>query len=122
MFKLTVPVIFAVVISVLSSLGASPLYAAESSLDEKLKQCSIAFKAAHSADATRKEASEARKKHIKLMAEILEEMNQRNMAAAEQNKPLSAREASDNIRVMGHLMSMLAADHMRPDYDWSWVY
>ena len=122
MFKLTVPVIFAVVISVLSSLGASPLYAAESSLDEKLKQCSIAFKAAHDGNATRAEATKARDKHIKLMAEILAEMNQRNMRASEQNKPLTPEEASDNIRVMGHLMSMLAADHMAPDYDWSWVY
>jgi len=122
MFKLTVPVIFVVVISVLSSLGAAPLYADEFPLDEKLKQCSIAFKASHNAKATRKEATEARKKHIELMVEILQHLNQRNVAAAELNKPLSAKDASDNIRVMGHLMEMLAADHMRPAYDWSWVY
>jgi len=122
MFKLSVPVIFAVVISVLSSLGAAPLYADEFPLDEKLKQCSIAFKASRDSKATRKEAIEARKKHIELMVEILQNLNERNVAAAEQNKPLSAMDASDNIRVMGHLMEMLAADHMRPDYDWSFVY
>lgn len=122
MFKLPVPVVFAVVISMLSALGSAPLYAEEFPLNEKLKQCSMAFKESRNSKATREEAIKAREEHIKLMVEILQNLNKRNVAAAEQNEPLSPKDASDNIRVMGHLMEMLAADHMRPDYDWSFVY
>ena len=104
------------------SLTGFSLSAAEFPMAEKLQQCQAAFKASRSKNATREEAAKAREKHIKLMVEILQTLNDQNVAAVDQGRSLTPEELSNNVRVMGHLIEMLAMDHMAPKYDWSYVY
>jgi len=106
----------------LLAFGSHNLSAAEASLDQKLEQCEIAFKTMHSKTATREEAAKARAKHLDLMIEIIQELNMANVKAADEGRPLTPKELSDNVRVMGHLLEMLAQDHKAPVQEWSYVY
>ncbi len=106
----------------LLAFGSHNLSAAEASLDQKLEQCEIAFKTMRSKTSTREEAAKARAKHLSLMIEIIQELNNTNVEAADEDRSLTPKELSDNVRVMGHLLEMLAKDHMAPVQEWSYVY
>ncbi len=104
------------------AFGSPSLSAEEYPMMEKLKQCEAAFKASRNKTATREEAGKSRTMHIKLMVEILQKLNEQNVEAVDEGRVLAAEELSNNVRVMGHLIEMLAVDHMAPAYDWSYVY
>lgn len=91
-------------------------------LQEKLQQCETAFKNAHSGKVTQAEAAKARQKHMKLVREILQQLNMRNTELADKGEPLSQKEILQNLTVMGRLLEMLAADHQAPQTDWSYAY
>ncbi|HHO68305.1 MAG TPA: hypothetical protein ENK12_04660 [Gammaproteobacteria bacterium] len=91
-------------------------------LKEKLAQCEAQFKAAHSKNMTREQAAKARQKHFQLMVEILDHLNQQNMATADAGKNLSPEQVTENIRVMGHLLEMMAKDHIGPKLEWDYTY
>ena len=112
----------AVAFTAFLSLTGFSSFAAEFPMAEKLQQCEAAFKASRSKTATREEAAKAREEHIKLMVEILQNLNNLNVAADDQGRALTPEELSNNVRVMGHLIEMLAVDHMAPKYDWSYIY
>ncbi|VAW78345.1 hypothetical protein MNBD_GAMMA15-384 [hydrothermal vent metagenome] len=114
--------VFAFAISSLLALGSPGLSAAEYPIDEKLKQCETAFKAMQSKTATREQASKARVKHLELMVDILNNLNTANVKAVDAGRSLTAKELSNNVRVMGHLVEMLAKDHMTPEQEWSYLY
>jgi len=114
--------VIAFAISSLLALSSHSLLAAEYPLDQKLKQCEAAFTASHSKTATREQAGKSRAKHLGLMVEILEHLNKANVKATEAGRPLSPKELSNSTRVMGHLLEMLAKDHMTPTPEWSYVY
>jgi len=111
----------AAIIGVLS-LSSGALFAAEYPMEQKLQECNAAFKAAHKKDISREEAAKAKAEHVKLMVDILRNLNEQNTAAADQGKPLSPVQVSNNVRVMGHLLEMLAADHMPEGAEWSYLY
>ncbi len=114
--------VIAFAISGLLALSSHNLSAAETPLVQKLEQCEAAFKASRSKKATREEAAKARYEHFKLMVEILEDLNNINVKAADEGRPLTPEELSNSVRVMGHLVEMLAKDHMAPVQEWSYVY
>ncbi|GEM_PF-1671946 len=91
-------------------------------LKEKLAQCEAQFKAAHSKNMTREQAARARQKHFQLMVEILDHLNQQNMASVDAGKNLSPEQVTENIRVMGHLLEMMAKDHIGPKLEWDYTY
>ncbi len=118
-----VRILFAAALTSFLSLGSLSLSAAEKyPIAEKLKQCEMHFKASRSKTATRDESAKARIKHIELMVEILQNLNDQNVTAADENRPLTSEELSNNVRVMGHLVEMLAVDHMPATADWSYLY
>ncbi len=106
----------------LSLLTSSVGLAAEYPLEQKLQQCDQAFAQSRDSGATREQAAKARVKHLKLMAEILQNLNDENGRAAANGKPLSVEQLSKNVRVLGHLNEMLVNYHLAPSYDWSYVY
>jgi len=114
--------VIAFAISGLLALSSHNLSAAETPLVQKLEQCEAAFQASRSKQATREEADKARYEHFKLMVEILEDLNNINVKAADEGRPLTPEELSNSVRVMGHLVEMLAKDHMAPVQEWSYVY
>jgi hypothetical protein len=92
-------------------------------LEAKLKQCEMAFKKAHSGELTLAEAGKARQKHMKLVMEILEDINKRNTAVdISTGESLTQKEIVNNFRVMGRLLEMLAADHQAPKTLWDYAY
>lgn len=104
------------------SLGSGSLSAADYPLEQKLQQCEAAFKASRSKTATREQASKARAQHFELMVDILQHLNNENVATLDQGKTLTAKQLTNNVRVMGHLLEMLAADHLGAQLDWSYLY
>jgi len=114
--------VIAFAISGLLALSSHNLFAAEYPLEQKLEQCEAAFKASRSKTATREEAAKAHAKHLSLMVEILQNINNTNLKAVDEKRPLTAQELSNSVRVMGHLVEMLAKDHVAPTYEWSYVY
>ena len=99
------------------------VYAGTASLDEKLKQCQMAFDKAHSGEMSQAEAAKARQKHMELVREILTDLNKRNAAVdTASGEVLSQQEILDNLRVMGRLLEMLAIDHQGTTPEWSYVY
>ena len=115
---LTVLIIPAVIAGFSMNVHAGPL-----SLQEKLNQCQTAFDKAHSGDLTQAEAATARREHVVLAREILEDLNKRNAAVeTASGKVLSQQEILDNLRVMGRLLEMLVIDHQGTTPEWSYVY
>jgi hypothetical protein len=115
---LTVLIIPAVIAGFSMNVHAGPL-----SLQEKLNQCQTAFDKAHSGDLTQAEAAKARREHVVLAREILEDLNKRNAAVdTASGKVLSQQEILDNLRVMGRLLEMLVIDHQGTVPEWSYVY
>ncbi len=114
--------VMAFAISSLLALSSTNLFAADYPLEKKMQQCETAFKAMRSKTSTREEAAKARTKHFTLMVEILKNLNDANVKAADAGRPLSPKELSNNVRVMGHLLEMLAKDHMAETPEWSYLY
>lgn len=115
---LTVLVIPAVIAVFSMNVHAGP-----SSLEEKLNQCQMAFDKAHRGDMTQAEATKARREHVALVREILEELNKRNAAVdVASGEVLSQQEVLNNLRVMGRLLEMLVIDHQGTTAEWSYVY
>lgn len=114
--------VIAFAISGILALSSHKLSAAEYPLEQKLEQCEAAFKASRDKSATREQAAKSHAKHLNLMVEILEHINEINVKAVDEGRPLTAEELSNSVRVMGHLVEMLAKDHMAPTYEWDYVY
>ncbi len=84
------------------------------SLDKKLQQCKQEFSISHQSDASQKVATAARLKHLKLMKEILHELNMKNA-----DQKLSNAEMQENVMVMSHLLEMLVTENLS-EKDQSW--
>lgn len=98
-------------------------HAGSLSLEEKLNQCQMAFDKAHSGDLNQAEAAKARREHMKLVREILADLNKRNANVdTAGGEVLSQQEILNNLRVMGRLLEMLATDQQRATIDWSYTY
>ena len=107
------------IIFISSNVLAAEIYPMEA----KLKQCEIAFKEAHSGDLVLSEAVMARQKHMKLVMEILEELNRRNAEiSVTKGESLTQKDIVDNFHVMGRLLEMLATDHQAPKTLWDFAY
>ena len=92
-------------------------------MDAKLQQCEVAFKAAHSGKLTVAESNKARQEHMKLVMEILQNLNQRNTEVdTTTGESLTQKEIVNNFRVMGRLLEMLAVDHQEPKVEWNYAY
>jgi len=92
-------------------------------LDGKLKQCEAAFKKAHSGEMSQAVAAKARTQHMKLVLEILDNLNKRNAAVSlETGETLTQKEIVNNFRVMGRLLEMMATDHSTATTEWNYVY
>ncbi len=100
-----------------SSLLLSGLARADH-LDEKLAQCKKEFAISHNKNSTQAVAVAAKLKHLKLMKEILHELNMKN-----QGKNLSNKELQDNVMVMSHLLEMLVEENLaQKDETWNYNY
>jgi len=117
-----VRILLAVAFTSFLSLGSHSLFAAEYPFIEKLKQCEAAFKESRNKSVTQEEGAKAREKHIRLTMEILKKLNTQNIDASDQGRPLTPEELSINVRVMGHLIQMLAVDQLEPEGDWFDLY
>jgi len=95
------------------SASYSNVVSAES-LDEKLHQCKQAFSMSHKPDATQEVATAAKLKHLKLMKEILHDLNVKNA-----NKKMSNTQMQENVMVMSHLLEMLVIENLS-EKDQSW--
>jgi len=92
-------------------------------MEGKLKQCEIAFNKAHSGEMSQVQAAKARTEHMKLVLEILENLNKRNTAVAlDTGEALSQEAIVNNFRVMGRLLEMMAADHRPATTEWNYAY
>lgn len=92
-------------------------------MEAKLKQCEIAFEEAHSGDLVVSEAIMARQQHMKLVKEILEELNRRNAEIrVNSGEVMTQKEIVSNFHVMGRLLEMLASDHQPPKTLWDFAY
>ena len=81
-------------------------------MEDKLEQCEMAFKKAHSGNISQYAAYEARYEHRKLMLEILENINLRNAEiSTKSGEVMSNVEIVNNFKVMGRLLEMLAVLH-----------
>ena len=81
---------------------------------EKLKQCKQEFNIAHKKDATQEVAVAAKLKHLKLMKEILTQINIKNTG-----KKMTTAELQDQVMVMSHLLEMLVAENLNEKFN-SW--
>lgn len=91
---------------------------AADNLDQKLQQCQAAFQKSRRADLPQNEARKAEQEHLKLMVEIMQDLNKR----AASDKSLSPEEVRTHLRVMGHLVEMLGVKAMPPEYEWNYLY
>jgi Ni,Fe-hydrogenase I large subunit len=88
------------------------------SLDKKLEQCKMEFSIAHNKDSSQGVALAARYKHLKLMREILHELNKKNA-----DKKLSKSELQKNVMVMSHLLEMLVIENLaKKEQTWNLNY
>jgi len=101
--KRMLPVVFVFGLLTASYTGL----ASASSMQDKLTQCKQAFATSHQKDATQGMAAAAKLKHLKLMKEILKELNTKNS-----NKNLSKAELQENVMVMSHLLEMLVTENL----------
>lgn len=92
--------------------------ASASSLDKKLQQCKQAFSVSHNKDSTQGVAAAASLKHLKLMKELLSELNKKNA-----DKNMSNSELQENVMVMSHLLEMLVTENLtEKDQTWNLNY
>lgn len=111
-----------VIPAVLAGFSVS-LHAGSLSLDEKLNKCQVAFDKAHGGNMSQAEAVMARREHMTLVREILEDLNKRNATVdTASGEELSQQEILNNLQVMGRLLEMLAIEQQRATIDWSYTY
>ena len=91
-------------------------FAAGFPMEQKLKQCEMAFEQTQSGKLSQAEAWKARREHKKLAREILASLNKRNAEIT----TISNEEMLNNLRVMGRLLEMLAADHPTMQDEWGY--
>jgi len=91
-------------------------FAAGFPMEKKLQQCEMAFEQAQSGKLSQAEAWKARREHKKLAQEILAGLNKRNAEIT----TISNEEILNNLRVMGRLLEMLAADHPAMQDEWGY--
>jgi len=104
-------------------ISGNVLAAEKFDMDAKLEQCRAAYNDAHSGKMSVAEAGRAQLKHMKLMQEILKNLNQRNSKASlKTGEALSDAEIIQNLRVMGHLLEMIAGAHQQPVTEWNYAY
>ncbi len=88
--------------------------AGSGSIEQKLEQCKKEFALAHSGGTPQETAAAANLRHLKLMKEILQELNTRNA-----NRKLSPEELQENVMVMSHLLEMLVTENLaRKEQSW----
>lgn len=110
------------VISLAAGAYATGVWAESYPLDSKLEQCEAEFAKAHSGNISQAEAAKARNLHLDLVEEILVELNKRNSSVStDTGEVLSQHEILNNLRVMGHLMEMMAAEHRGATLEWSYT-
>ncbi len=84
------------------------------SIEQKLEACKREFRRAHDKNLSQKEAAEANLKHLKLMKELLEELNKKNA-----NGRMSNEDLQQNVMVMSHLLEMLVTENLaRKEQSW----
>ncbi len=92
--------------------------ASAGSLDKKLEQCKQEFALSHSKDAKKDVAAAANLRHLKLMKEILHELNKTNA-----DKKMTNSELQENVMVMSHLLEMLVTENLKEkDATWNLNY
>jgi len=92
--------------------------ASADSLTKKLEQCKMEFATAHNKESTQKVAVAAKLKHMKLMKEILHELNVKN-----EDKKLTNAELQENVMVMSHLLEMLVVENLnQKEQSWNMNY
>lgn len=104
-------------------ISGSSFAAEDFSMEDKLKQCEMAFNNAHSGSMSQAEAAKSHRKHKDLMLEILENLNKRNTEiSTKTGEAMSNKEIIDNFRVMGRLLEMIAGAHRPPQTEWDYAY
>lgn len=83
------------------------IFADAGMLQNKLDQCKQQFAVSQDKNVTQKEALSAKLNHLKLMKEILVEMNQKNTG-----KDMSAKEMQSHMMVISHLMQMMVTEDL----------
>lgn len=110
----TLPVLF--VVALLSASFSNVVSAG--SLDKKLQQCKQEFSLSHQKDATQEVAVAAKLKHLRLMKDIIHELNVKNT-----DKKMSNAELQENVMVMSHLLEMMAVENLsQKDQTWNMNY
>ena len=96
-------------------------FATDYPLQEKLRQCEIAFEKMHNGDLTQEDAWKVRREHKKLVREILENLNKRNHSVLKsKDRTMSSEEILDNFVVMGSLLEMLATENLTMTDEWGY--
>ncbi|VAW58035.1 hypothetical protein MNBD_GAMMA11-2481 [hydrothermal vent metagenome] len=109
---LSIPLLFVLLVAPLGNAAIAE------SLDQKLQQCKQAFSLSHSKDATQEAAAVANLKHLKLMKEILHELNKKNV-----DKKMTDAQLQENVMVMSHLLEMLVTENLsRKEQSWNLNY
>ena len=99
----------------IASLGS---VASAGALDKKLEQCKKEFALSHSKDVSKDVAVAASLKHLRLMKEILHELNEKNT-----DKKMTDAELQKNVMVMSHLLEMLVTENLnKKDQTWNLNY
>lgn len=98
-------------------LGSHSLAAAEYSFMEQLKQCETALKASRNPSLSQADGAKEREKHFRLVIDILKNLNEQSIAAANEGRALTPEELSIQTRVMGHMIHMLAINQLAPEKD-----
>lgn len=76
-------------------------------LHDKLDQCKKEFAISHNKNVSQEKAMAAKIRHLKLMKDILVELNKRNVS-----KNLSSEALQENVMVMSHLMEMMVKENL----------
>ncbi len=83
------------------------IFAGSDMLQQKLQQCKQEFAISHDKNVTQEKALTAKFNHLKLMKEILVELNRKNIG-----KNLSSEEIQENLMVTSHLMEMMVTEDL----------
>jgi hypothetical protein len=112
--KNSLPVIF---LFTLLTASYSSVVNAES-LQQKLQLCKQEFAVAHQKDSTQEVAVTAKLKHLKLMKEIMHELNMKNA-----DKNMTNAQLQENVMVMSHLLEMLVTENLnKKEHTWNLNY
>jgi len=110
----TLPIVFLLTILSVSYTGVVNA----TSLENKLQQCKQEFSISHQQDVSQQVATAAKLKHLRLMKEILHELNMKNA-----DKKMSNIDMQENVMVMSHLLEMLVDENLsEKDQSWNMNY